>query len=214
MAALGVVDGDLDVRIEVGSGTATLRRLDCVPTPAAGFDVDTAGARILEPPAPAYGQLRLGTTLASFMDHIPGLGLVLRLALQGLGVDVVGLDVLAGAEVASAHRPGVTVTYPAGAGLPPGTSVSGNASMLRVSGLGVRLSAGSGGAIATVLGGVLTPTLDAVLGQVVGPVLNAAVDPLLTATLNPVLGALGISLANTDLEVLSRPECGAVRLAG
>jgi uncharacterized membrane protein len=212
-STLGLVDGGVDLRLEVGAGTATLTGLGCGASPTATFDVDTAGASVLPPVAPAYGQVRLNLTLARFMQAIPGLGLALKLALQALGVDPVGLDVLVGAQIASAHRTGVVVSYPAAPALPAGVTVTGNASVLHLNGLGVRLAGGSSG-IASLLGALLAPTLDALLTNTVGPLLNTAVDPLLVTTSGPVLSALGISLADSEVDVLGRPACDAVELAG
>jgi uncharacterized membrane protein len=210
----GVTGGSIDLNVQVGYGEATLTELGCSPG-SATFDVTTGVGRLLEPDPPGSGQVRLTITLDKLMSYIPGLGYFLKLALYALGVGSVGLDVHVGAEAVSSQVPGLVVPFPPEAGLPATMTVTGAASTLDLTGLDrPHLAGGQSGAVAALLGDLLDPTLDAVLGGVVRPVVDGAVDPLLTGILSPALSALGLALGSTDVNVLSRPSCSLVRLAG
>ena len=210
-SANGVLGGGVDLAVQVGSGDATLSGLGCLPA-SGTFDVDTGAARVLGPPPPAYGQVQLQVPVAAFLGAVPGLELPLRTAVQLLGLPSIGVDVLVVAEMASASRTGVRVDYPA-SGLPAPTVVAGNAHMLRLDGVGVRLSSGQEGLV-SLLGALLDPTFDALLGGVVTRAVDAVVDPTVTAILDPTLAALGITLGDTEVDLLGPPRCQGVRLVG
>jgi len=207
--SLGLTGGSIHLVLKVGAGDATLTGLSCSPE-SATFDVHTGAAEI---PAD-QGHIKLDVTLEKFMSFIPGLGSALKLALQLLGVDPVGLTASLGAELISDEVPDQTVTYPALPDMPDPVTVSGSdGNVLTLTATNVQLDTSSGG-LGGVLGALLNSTLTAALGGVVQPVVNTVVSPLLSSAVDPLLTALGIQLGTTEVDMLSRPVCSGVRLIG
>lgn len=216
-SVLGLVGGNVDLRVQMGQGEATLTSLGCTTaTPTAGFTVKSAGAQVLGPEAPAYGQVNLTVTMDKFLSVLGPLGTVITLPLKLLGLNQVKLDVLLAGSVAGTTE-NRTVTFPAGTGLPSPNPFtvpsSGNASVLHVAATGVQISAGQAGLMA-ILTPVLNTALSLVLNGLVTPIVNTVVDPLVGPLLGGILNTLGIKLGVADVKVLGRPACSAVRLAG
>jgi uncharacterized membrane protein len=208
-AALGVTSGGIDLVVKVGAGDATLTGLSCAPE-SATFTVNTGAAVIPSD----QSTVNLSLTLAKFLGYIPLAGALLVPALKLLGLDPIGLKVKVGAEIASDHKTGVTVTYPAAPALPaPYKVVGSHGSLLTLTAADIQLDTASNG-IGGVLGALLNPTLAAVTGGVVTPLLDTVVSPLLSSLVSPLLAALGITLGTTEITVRGRPDCGGVQLIG
>ncbi len=208
-AGLGLVGGTLDAQVQVGRGSATLMSFGCTPETAT-FAVATGAVSLLAPES-GDGQLHLTITAAKFLSAVP-LSLLLKAAVQALGLSTVDLDVLITADAASGS--GVpSVTYPSPPAMPPTTVVTGGDSVLSVEAAEVTLSTDQN-ALLSILTPVINAVTAALLSGVAVPIVDGVVDPLIKPIINTTLDALGIDVGVTELEMSSRPDCSAVRLAG
>src|SRR5690606_34356797 len=101
---LGLTDIGVNLDLHVGAGQAVLNQLRCGPESA--IVGATTGAVTVSPVSQPAGTpiVRLGLTLGTFLGYIPGLGIILELALKALGLHTVHLDVDTTAEVATASE--------------------------------------------------------------------------------------------------------------
>jgi len=211
----GLVGGTTDISINVGAATAMVDAdITCLPDTVT-MTTTTGGVQILPPVAPAQGQVGLDVTVATFLDAIPGLGTLLRIALQALGLSEVSLDVLLEGSVASATETKAIVYDPPPAEPPSVTFPEGGLDdALAIDNAEVFLSTGQGGLLSLLTSTLITNTLNVLLDSLVEPLIDVAIDPLLTAVLNALTPIVGLQLGTADVEMLGRPVCQSVTLVG
>lgn len=210
---LGLVNSTaINLILAVGRATATINGdLTCLPD-TVPFTVST-GAVAIEPPAAGkFGQILLRITLAKFLGYIPGLGLILRLALQALGLSTVALDARVDGNV-GAKTESRTVVYPDPPAAPPSVVFPENGveETLTLTGTGLQINQADSGAVIGLLGALLNPTLTALTSGLLVPVVNS-LNGILTPMLNLLLDFLGVGLGVAEVDMLGRPVCNNVKL--
>lgn len=202
--ALGVAAADLSLGFKIGSGSAALSAVSCATgNPQVTFSpINTATIALTGAGEAGAAGIKISVLPAQYANALTGL---LRLILAPLGLTL-SIEVGLGLSVGGAISATRTLTYPT----KTKDVVSGN-TLVNLNTTTIRL--GQEGFLAGLLGALLNPLLSTLTTGIVQPIVNA-VGSLAGGIIFPALGLLGLKAGVAEINLIGKPSCGGVRLAG